>query len=258
MPDIMTIYGPMFYLSRGEGTPPIVAIHGAGGLGRYWGNQLARLSAITRFVTFDLPGHGRSTGPAHQTIEEGAKRVIALLNVLGIQQAVLMGHSMGGAIAQWLALHQPDRVQGLVLVGTGARLRVHSAILDGIYADWNATTRLITEWHYAPGTSPLVLDAATADLRQTNPDILHSDYTVCNAFDIMAEVGNIYQPTLVVVGEHDRMTPPKYAEYLANALPDAQLEVVPQAAHMVMVEQPDAVNAAVRRFVEQLKMEDGR
>jgi pimeloyl-ACP methyl ester carboxylesterase len=256
MPDIMTIYGPVFYLSRGTNAPPIVAIHGAGGLGRYWGNQLARLSDVARFVTFDLPGHGRSTGPTHRTIEEGAQRVIAIMNVLGLKQAVLMGHSMGGAIAQWLALHQPNRVEGLVLVGTGARLRVHSSILEGIYSDWNATTRLIAQWYYAPGTSPLVLDAATADLRQTDPDLLHSDYAACNAFDVMNEAGTIEVPALVVVGEHDRMTPPRYAEFLASTLPRAELAVIPQAGHMVMIEQPNAVNVAVRTFVERLRAEN--
>lgn len=253
MPDVMTIYGPIFYLSRGAGTPPIVAIHGAGGLGRYWGNQLAGLSRTTRFVTFDLPGHGRSTGQTHETIEEGAKRVIALMNVLGITHAVVMGHSMGAAIALWIALHHTERVQGLVLVGSGARLRVHSSIRSGIHGDWRATTRLTTEWQYAPETSPLVLDAATADLRHVDPDVLYKDYAAANAFDIMAEIGNIRTPTLVIVGEHDRMTPPASAEYLAHTMPNAQLQIIPQSGHMVMVEQAEAVNGAVKAFVERLQ-----
>lgn len=258
MPDIMTIYGPVFYLSRGDATPPIVAIHGAGGLGRYWGNQIARLSAVARFVTFDLPGHGRSTGPTHTTIGEGAQRVEAIMNVLGIADAVLMGHSMGGAIAQWLALHRPARVRGLILVGAGARLRVQPAILDGIRADWERTARQITEWQYAPGTSPLVLDTAAADLRQTDPDIVHSDYAACNEFNVMADLEKIRVPTLVIVGEHDRLTPPAYADFLARSLPNATLEVIPRAGHMAMIEQPNAVNDVVRTFIEKLKIEDKR
>lgn len=238
--------------------PTIVAIHGAGGLGRYWGNQLATLSTTTRFVTFDLPGHGRSTGPAHQTIEEGAQRVITLIDALDLQQAVLMGHSMGGAIAQWIALQYPERVRGLVLVGTGARLRVHSAILNGIHSDWEPTTRLIAEWQYAPGTSPQVLGTATADLRKTDPDVLYKDYAASNAFNMMNGIDKIEAPALVIVGEHDRLTPPKYADYLARALPHARLEVIPQAGHMVMVEQADAVNIAIHRFIETLKQEDER
>lgn len=253
MPDIMTSYGPMFYLSRGSGTPPIVAIHGAGGVGRYWGNQLVGLSREVRFVTFDLPGHGRSSGPAHSTIAQGAQRVEAIMNVLQIKQAVLLGHSMGGAIALFLALQQPDRVRGLVLAGTGARLRVHPSILEGIYADWNATSRRITEWSYAPGTSPLVLDTATNDLRDVDPQVVHSDYTACNNFDMLSKIGSIAAPSLVIVGEHDRMTPPAYAQHLARGLANATLEMIPNAGHMAMLEQPQAVNDAVRRFINRIK-----
>jgi pimeloyl-ACP methyl ester carboxylesterase len=255
MPDIMTNYGPMFYLSRGTSAPPVVAIHGAGGLGRYWGNQLVGLSRTMRFVTFDLPGHGRSTGPTHTTIAEGAQRVQAIMDVLKIKQAVLMGHSMGGAIALFLARQLPERVCALVLVGTGARLRVHPQILAGIHADWNATTRLITEWSYAPGTSPLVLDTATADLRAVDQPVVHSDYAACNAFDMMDEIGDVAAPALVVVGERDRMTPPAYAQHLERSLPNATLEIVPNAGHMVMLEQPNAVNDAVRRFMNRWNIE---
>lgn len=171
------------------------------------------------------------------------------MNVLQITDAVLMGHSMGGAIAQWLALHRPTRVRGLVVVGTGARLRVQPAILDGIRADWERTARQITEWHYAPGTSPLVLDTATADLRQTNPDIVHSDYAACNEFDVMDDLAKIQVPALVIVGEHDRLTPPAYAEFLARSLPNATLVTIARAGHMPMIEQPNAVNDAVRKFM---------
>lgn len=239
----------MFFLSRGNGAPPIVAIHGVGGLGRYWGNQLVGLSRQVRFVAFDLPGHGRSSGATHTTIAEGAQRVEALMDVLKLEQAVLLGHSMGGAIALSMALQQPERVRGLVLVGTGARLRVQPAILDGMYADWNATARRITEWSYAPGTSPLVLDPATADLRDVDPQVVHSDYAACNAFDMTSEIGTIEAPALVIVGEHDRMTPPAYAEHLARGLANATLETIPNAGHMAMLEQPQAVNAAVGSFV---------
>ena len=162
---------------------------------------------------------------------------------------------MGGAIALFLARQQPDRVRGLVLVGTGARLRVHPQILVGIHADWNATTRLITEWSYAPGTSPLVLATATADLRAVDQPVVHSDYAACNAFDMMDEIGDVAAPALVVVGEHDRLTPPAYAHHLARSLRNATLEIVPNAGHMVMLEQPNAVNDAVRRFMNRWNIE---
>lgn len=246
MPYAATAFGPIFYLSRGHGQPPLIAVHGAGGTSRHWGYQLSGLSDLTGVVALDLPGHGRSSGDTHTSVAEGAQRVRALLDALGLERAVLMGHSMGGAIVQTLALHDPHRVAGLVLVGTGARLRVHPTILSGIVEDWAATTALITAWSYAPGQTPAVLEQATAALRATPPAVLHADYSACDRFDAVAEISRIAVPTLIVVGAQDQMTPPKYAEFLARTLPQTQLVVVPGAGHSVMIEQPQPVNATIR------------
>jgi len=246
MPYAVTAFGPIFYLSRGHGQPPLIAVHGAGGTSRHWGYQLSGLSDLTRVVALDLPGHGRSGGETHTSVAEGARRVVALLDALGLERAVLMGHSMGGAIVQTLALHNPQRVAGLVLVGTGARLRVHPTILSGIVEDWDATTALITAWSYAPEQSPAVLARATAALRATPAAVLHADYSACDRFDAIDEISRITVPTLIVVGAQDQMTPPKYAEFLARTLPQTQLMVVPGAGHLVMIAQPQPVNATIR------------
>lgn len=248
MPYIDTAYGAIWALRRGSGAPPLVAVHGAGGTSRHWGYQLRGLADRTTVYALDLPGHGRSAGPQHESIAAGAAWVLAWLDRQAIARAVLMGHSMGGAIVQTIALDQPERVAGLVLVGTGARLRVHPAILTGIPAAWEPTTRQITEWSYAPDAAPALLAAATAELRRTSPAVLLADYQACDRFDRMAEIERIVAPTLVIVGAEDRMTPPKYAEFLARRLPDAQLVVVPGAGHNVMIEQPARTNDAIRAF----------
>lgn len=246
MPVVATPFAPIFYLSRGQSLPALVAVHGAGGSSRHWGYQLSGLSDLAQVIALDLPGHGRSIGPQHSTVDEAAERVLALLDGLGIERAVLMGHSMGGATVQTIALRAPERVAGLVLVGTGARLRVHPTILSGILDDWLATTRLITEWSYAPQTAPAQLARATEELRATAPAVLHADYRACDGFDLIAEAARIDVPTLLIVGAQDRMTPPKYSEFLARTLPDARLVLVPDAGHSVMIEQPQPVNAAIR------------
>jgi pimeloyl-ACP methyl ester carboxylesterase len=246
MPTVETAFGPIFYLSRGQGQPPLIAVHGAGGLARHWGGQLSGLADLTQIVALDLPGHGRSPGPTHTTVDQGAERVLALLDALAIPRAVLMGHSMGGAIVQTLALRQPQRTAGLVLVGTGARLRVHPDILSGILADWRGVTEMITAWSYAPEYAADLLARAAADLRTTSPATLHADYSACDRFDLIAEAGRIAAPTLIIVGAQDRMTPPKYAEFLARTLPQAQLTIIEQAGHSVMIEQPQLVNEAIR------------
>lgn len=248
MPMIDTQFGPIFYRERGGGVP-LLAVHGAGGTHRHWGYQLAGLHDVARVIAFDLPGHGRSSGPPHTTIAEGVGRMLALMDALGVEQAVVMGHSMGGGIAQWLAINAPERVRGLVLVGTGARLRVVSQILEGIERNFAATTELITHWAYRPDAPPAVLEPALAELRATVPGVLHSDYAACNVFDVMHDLGHIAVPTLIVVGEEDQLTPLKYSQWLHAALPRSELAVIPAAGHMVMVEQYAAVNHAVRAWL---------
>ena len=128
----------IYYVERGTTSAdvprgaPIVFIHGSGASHLVWGAQVRALGEITRAVALDLPGHGRSTPPGRDSMDGYRDAVLGLLDALGVDRAVMVGHSLGGGIAQTLAFSHPDRVAGLGLVGTGARLRVLPQILDGI------------------------------------------------------------------------------------------------------------------------------
>jgi pimeloyl-ACP methyl ester carboxylesterase len=150
---------------------------------------------------------------------------------------------MGGAIGVSLALDAPDRVVGLVLVGTGARLRVHPMLLDATRPGSGAAdtlTALMSSW-YAPEASPRMRELAAQSLASMDTAVLHGDFVACDAFDVMNRLDAIDRPALVFVGEDDQMTPVKYGRYLADHLARCQLEIVPGAGHMVMLEQPAAV-----------------
>jgi pimeloyl-ACP methyl ester carboxylesterase len=221
---------------------PLVLVHGAGGTHAHWPEALRRLPG-RRVLAVDLPGHGDSPPPGERAVPAYARRVVDLLDALGIPRAAVGGHSMGGAIALTLALDAPERVAGLLLVGTGARLRVAPAILQA-WADPTRASELATAaagFFFGASASPELLRAYAEGLASVAPGVVHGDFTACDAFDVIARLGEIRIPARVVVGEEDRLTPPKYSTLLRDKLPGAGFLVVPGAGHMVTWEAPEAV-----------------
>lgn len=250
MPEAATPAGDsIFYLQRGASGPPLLCIHGAGGTHTHWGYQLRDLGANAQVYTLDLPGHGRSAPPGYTRIADYSAALLEFMDSQNLGSTVLAGHSMGGAIALWTALDAPDRVAGLGLVGTGGRLRVVPAILDGFDRDVPATIRLIVDYSYAPTASVRLLAQAEAAFAEGDPLVFHGDYIACDGFDVLARLSEIGCPTAIVCGSEDRLTPPKYSETMRDRIPGAALTLVPDAGHMVMIERPDAVSDALRALL---------
>lgn len=237
----------IYYVQQGERGLPVIFIHGAGSSHLIWWNQLRALAPLAQAVALDLPGHGKSSPGGRDSVPAYADVILSFLDARGFDRAVVAGHSMGGAISQMLALSHPDRIAGLALIGTGARLRVLPAILEGIISadSFDHTLELIVENSYAPGLDPDMRRRAKEELRACAPAVTHGDFVACNNFDVIARVGEIHASTLVVCGRQDRMTPAKYSEFLASRMPNARLVPVEDAGHFVMVEKPDAVNQAL-------------
>ena len=250
-PSAEIVEGSLFYtVNRGPADgPALVLVHGAGGNRLHWPGELRRLPGATVY-TLDLPGHGRSEGQGCDTIADYAEAVVESLDTLGVERAIIAGHSMGGAIAQTLALDTPDRVAGLVLVATGARLRVGPAILEGIRNDFEGSVELVTRFAWSPEAPPALTELGRQALLETGPDVLCGDFIACDHFDVMGRLGEIEVPTLVITGTADQLTPPRYAHFLVEHIPDAQLVLVEGAGHMVMLERPVEVVEAVWEFLE--------
>lgn len=244
----------LFYtLSRGlEDGPRLVLVHGAGGSRLHWPPELRRLPDATVYA-LDLPGHGRSEGSGYDAIEDYAEAVAGLLRVARIERAVVVGHSMGGAIAQTLALDAAHRVAAIVLVATGARLRVSSAILDGIRDDFEAAVDLITRFAWSAEADPALIELGRQALVETGPNVLWADFAACDRFDVMGRLESIELPTLVVVGTADQLTPVKYGRFLADHVRDARCVTVDEAGHMVMLERPQKVAEEIREFLVGLR-----
>lgn len=251
MPTISVESQELFYQERGtrNGDPTVLFVHGAGGTWRHWGLQVRDLEGAYR-LALDLPGHGRSGGPGRRTVAAYAEVVQGFIKGLDLSDVTVVGHSMGGAIVLTLALQAPESVARLGLVGTGARLRVRPDFLEGILAmDREPTVRQIAVWSYRPGTPEAQIAQTARELQATDPLVYHGDFAACDSFNLMGRLEAISQPALVLTGTEDRMTPPKYAHYLAEHLPNATLRLVQDAGHMVMLERPDAVTTALREFL---------
>ncbi len=237
----------------GAAGPPLLLVHGAGGSRVHWPEGLRALPG-RRVIAVDLPGHGRSPPPGERSVAAYARRVLALLDALEVPAAAVAGHSMGGAVALTLGLTAPARVAGLVLVGTGARLRVAPAVLEATVdpAALARAAQAMVENSFAPGASAALVAPFVERLRATAPGVAHDDFAACDAFDVMARLGELAVPALVVCGEEDRLTPPKYAEFLHARLRGSRLLRLPAAGHMVAIEAAGPVVEAVGAFLREL------
>jgi pimeloyl-ACP methyl ester carboxylesterase len=155
---------------------------------------------------------------------------------------------MGGAIAQIVALNFPDKISGLILVGTGCRLKVVPSILNGLLEDFEETVGMINRYAFSKMTPETLVQQGTDEMVKTPPSVLHGDFLACDRFDTCERLGDVSLPALILCGADDQLTPVKYSEFLLKTLPNAALQTFPEAGHMVMVEKPEEVNTAIRRF----------
>ncbi len=241
-------YAPHRPREASAATPVVVCLHGAGGSHLNWPKEIRWLPGAVVYL-LDWPGHGRSGGAGRQTIDQYVAVLTSFLETLSLPKAILIGHSMGGGVALQTALSHPERVRGLVLVASGARLRVAPAILQGLLDDFQNTIKLISDLAYGPDVPDEVRQLSQELMAETSPQVMHGDFAACDAFDVRDRLGEVHVPTLVIGGSADRLTPIKYAQFLAQNIPGAQLVEVENAGHMVMLERAPEVSDAVARFV---------
>jgi pimeloyl-ACP methyl ester carboxylesterase len=232
----------------------VVFIHGSGGDREDWRAQLDGLSRIANIIALELPGHGASDGPGETTVPAFSQWVIDFVDALALEKAVLVGCSLGSAIVQWITLFaKPSWLKGIGLVGAGARLRVHPAILAGLIEDKDAAREKLAEFCLSPASDRSLHEKMQDNYTNTSAELIHGDLSACDAFDVMEKIKDIALPTLIVVGEDDMLTPVKYAKFLNRTIPGSTLTIVPKAGHLVMMEQPNQFNSTLGDFLARLK-----
>jgi len=226
----------------------ILFVHGSGGDSHIWEEQLNHLPPDFCGAAIDLPGHGASEGPLLRTIDDGAQLISMLPEFLKIPRPIwLAGHSMGSAMAITAALDHPQQIDGLILVGSGSRLRVLPQVLDSLQT--GKMNPEFLRFGFSPMTPASVWEKEVEALQKAGTAILFNDFSACDQFDRSADLEQIKVPTLIIVGEDDQLTPLKYSEFLYEHLSSAKLVVIPAAGHHVMLEKPAEVNRAIADFV---------
>ncbi|KZZ79754.1 hypothetical protein A3766_25390 [Oleiphilus sp. HI0132] len=225
----------------------LVFIHGSGMNSVVWEQQLVHFS---HSEAVDLPGH--PNGPKLKTMEDYVQSVGTYLDTL--DDVILVGHSLGSAVVLALAAQGHRSLKGMVLIGAGARSKVLPTLLDKLTDLFAKGDDRIPESVLAMNhriDEPL-RSKINAAMQENGAGVLLRDLQACNGFDLMNELASIDLPSLIIVGDQDIMTPPKYADYLKKALANASLALIPGGSHMVFAEQADEVNARIDSFINTL------
>lgn len=236
----------------------LVMLHGSGQNHLSWILQSRHFAHHGHNVLVpDFPGHGLSDGVPLETIEDMASWLIELLDSLGVKTACLVGHSQGCLVSIEAAARYPDRITHLVLIAGAMAIPVNEVLLDMSEQALEKAITMLTSFghgpdahkydHSLPGHS--FIGFGERLMAVNNRDALKADFTACNTYSNGADAAaSIRQPTLCLLAQKDRNTPLKFGKKMAEAINDCTLEIIKNAGHMLPVERPLEVNAAMRAF----------
>ncbi|KOV96618.1 MULTISPECIES: alpha/beta fold hydrolase [unclassified Streptomyces] len=231
---------------------PLVFVHGWTANRHRWDHQTAHFSARRRVIRLDLRGHGESSGAGVPTIAHLARDVVALLDHLGVERCVPVGHSMGGMIAQTIALAHPARVERLVLVNSIGRMAYSRGrgllMAASTLVPFKLFVAANIQRAFAPGYPREEIRAHIRASAATPREVVMTLYGAMRAFDVLDRAGEISVPTLMVHGYHDVQLPVRQMLRLAKAYPDAVVRVL-DAGHELPVEKPAELTGALDSFL---------
>jgi len=236
--------------------PAVLMVHGAGMDHTVWQLPARWLAWHGHGVlAVDLPGHGRSEGPALTSLADMVAWLGRVMDAAGVQKAGIVGHSMGGAIAVEAAATLPERVTRIALLGTAAAIPVNKALLDAARDTPERAYEMMTTWSHAAGAkmggNPVpglwMTGGSLALLARNAPGVLYTDLAACAAWSTgAAAAARVRCPALAVLAANDIMTPTRNGAELARLIPGSTTVTIPDCGHMLLAEQPDATLDALK------------
>ena len=253
MPEL-TIDGVQYHYILNRASPEhggkrVIYVHGTGCNGQVFARHINALDKH-QAAALDLSGHGQSGGKGYCGVVDHAYIVAEFIRALGWEPCVLAGHSLGGGIVIALAIYFPELVEKLILVDTGARLRVAPAVIENAkrIASGDSVSK-DTRQGFSDATSQSKVDALREITANEDPAITLKDWYADDSCDFLSRVAAITVPTLAICGREDRLTPLKYHQYLREHMPECELHVIENAGHWPFVEQPHDFDSIVLKFL---------
>ena len=210
------------------------------------------LSRDFAVAAVDLPGHGSSEPVGDPSVERYATTVMGVMQRIGKRKVVLVGHSMGGAVALQIALTHPGLLKGLILIGTAAYLDKLALTPDIFLWSAAAMPHKFRGMLFSEVVTEDALAIAGNDIRRCRVETVLDDFTVCRHFDFRGRLKALKLPTLILCGDEDHITPVRYSKRLQQEMPGSTLMLIQKAGHMLPLESPDRVNAAIREFIRRI------
>jgi pimeloyl-ACP methyl ester carboxylesterase len=242
----------IFYdLKKSDSKTVVIFIHGSGGDASTWKNQLNDTNSYSA-IALDLPSHGNSERFETLSLDLYVDILKCLFDSLNYDQTIVCGHSLGGAVIQSYYFKYPKDLDALILMSTGAKLRVSPAILDSLRRDYEEYLKYLNNVAFSKKTTNSIIQEYKNKSSLIGAEVTYQDFKICDNFNLFDKTKLIKAPCLIICGTDDKLTPLKYSQYFHDNIVNSKLELIENGGHMVMLEKFKEVNEAIRKFIEDL------
>jgi pimeloyl-ACP methyl ester carboxylesterase len=235
---------------------PLIFLHGLMGSGESWRFQVDHFKDKRRVIAFDLRGHGQSDKPLGKySMKQFSEDLFSFVQELGIEKAVIAGHSMGGIIALRFALDHKEMVEKLILIDTGARTPLGKKLL--VYVSkiilrisYKTFVKIyLSGYTFPKGYSKSKIGEAQERVLKTPKHVVDSCFSAVKEFDVTSDLGSIQVPTLIIHGSEDKQQPLSQAKYVKEHISNAEIVIIEGAGHATLIETPEKIWEAIGKFI---------
>ena len=203
-------------------------------------------------IALDLPSHGKSDRFEKLSLKLYVDVLKNLIDSMDYKRIIVCGHSLGGAVIQSYYFQYPEDLEALILMSTGAKLRVSPAILESLKKDYEEYLKYLNNVAFSKNTTNSIIEEYRNHSSLIGAEVTYQDFKICDHFNLFEKTHLIKIPCLIICGTDDKLTPIKYSQYFHDKIANSKMSIIENAGHMVMLEKFEEVNDSIIKFVEDL------